>query len=52
MILILVFLLTRRLDIDPAAGEELDRLTKEVMNTPPDIVVRAKSRSRSKNRRW
>jgi len=32
----------RRLDIDPAAGEELDALAKEVMTTPPDIVEKVK----------
>ena len=32
----------RRLDIDPATGEELDKLAKEVMTTPPDIVERVK----------
>ena len=32
----------RRLDIDAAAGEELDKLAKEVVATPPDIVARVK----------
>ena len=32
----------RRLDIDPATGEELDKLAKEVMTTPPDIVEKVK----------
>jgi tripartite-type tricarboxylate transporter receptor subunit TctC len=32
----------RKLDIDPASGEELDKLAKEVMTTPPDIVERVK----------
>jgi hypothetical protein len=32
----------RRLDIDPATGEELDTLAKEVMTAPPDIVERVK----------
>ncbi|MGB7951873.1 MAG: hypothetical protein WCH75_29660 [Candidatus Binatia bacterium] len=32
----------RRLDIDPATGEELDGLAKEVMTAPPDIVERVK----------
>jgi tripartite-type tricarboxylate transporter receptor subunit TctC len=32
----------RRLDIDPATGEELDALSKEVMTAPPDIVERVK----------
>jgi hypothetical protein len=32
----------RRLDLDPAKGEELDVLAKEVMTTPPEIVERVK----------
>ena len=32
----------RRLDIDPATGEELDSLAKEVMTAPPDVVERVK----------
>jgi tripartite-type tricarboxylate transporter receptor subunit TctC len=32
----------RRLDIDPARGEELDKLAKQVMQTPPEIVERMK----------
>jgi tripartite-type tricarboxylate transporter receptor subunit TctC len=32
----------RKLDIDPATGEELDKLAKEVVTTPPDIVERVK----------
>ena len=32
----------RRLDIDPASGEELDALAKEVMTATPDIVDRVK----------
>ena len=32
----------RRLDIDPAKGEELEALAKEVMTAPPDIVERVK----------
>jgi tripartite-type tricarboxylate transporter receptor subunit TctC len=32
----------RRLDIDPATGEELDALAKEVMTATPDIVERVK----------
>ena len=32
----------RRLDLDPEFGEELDKLAKEVMTTPPDIVERVK----------
>jgi len=32
----------RRLDIDPATGEELDSLAKEVMTATPDIVEKVK----------
>jgi hypothetical protein len=32
----------RRLDIDPATGEELESLAKEVMMAPPDIVEKVK----------
>jgi tripartite-type tricarboxylate transporter receptor subunit TctC len=32
----------RRLDLDPAKGEELDVLAKEVMTTPPEIVEKMK----------
>jgi tripartite-type tricarboxylate transporter receptor subunit TctC len=32
----------RRLDIDASTGEELDKIAKEVMNTPPEIVERVK----------
>src|SRR5215208_3330700 len=32
----------RKLDIDPATGEELDSLAKEVMTATPDIVERVK----------
>jgi tripartite-type tricarboxylate transporter receptor subunit TctC len=32
----------RRLDIDPATGEELDALAKEVMTAPPDVVEKVK----------
>jgi len=32
----------RRLDIDPATGEELDSLAKEVMTATPEIVERVK----------
>ncbi len=32
----------RRLDIDPATGEELDALAREVMTAPPDVVERVK----------
>jgi tripartite-type tricarboxylate transporter receptor subunit TctC len=32
----------RHLDLDPESGEALDKLAKEVMTTPPDIVERVK----------
>jgi tripartite-type tricarboxylate transporter receptor subunit TctC len=32
----------RRLDIDPASGEDLDTLAKEVMTAPPDVVEKVK----------
>lgn len=32
----------RRLDIDAESGEELDKLAKEVMGTPPDIIEKVK----------
>ena len=32
----------RRLDIDPARGEDLDALAKQVMTAPPEIVERVK----------
>jgi len=32
----------RRLDIDPASGENLDALAKEVMTAAPDIIERVK----------
>jgi tripartite-type tricarboxylate transporter receptor subunit TctC len=32
----------RRLDIDPATGEELDALAKDVMTAPPEIVEKVK----------
>lgn len=32
----------RRLDLDPTTGEELDKLAKEVMTTPLDIVERVR----------
>ena len=32
----------RNLDLDPAKGEELDMLAKEVMTTPPDVVEKMK----------
>ena len=33
----------RRLDMDPATGEELDSLAKEVMTASPDIVEKVKT---------
>ena len=33
----------RRLDMDPATGEELDSLAKEVMIGSPDIVEKIRS---------
>jgi tripartite-type tricarboxylate transporter receptor subunit TctC len=33
----------RRLDMDPASGEELDSLAKEVMTAPPDVVEKVKT---------
>ena len=32
----------RRLDLDPETGEALDKLAKDVMSAPPDIVERVK----------
>ncbi len=32
----------RRLDLDPTTGEELDKLAKDVVTAPPDIVERVK----------
>jgi len=32
----------RRLDIDPETGEVLDKLAKEVMTTPPDVIEKVK----------
>ena len=32
----------RRLDIDPASGQELESLAKEVMTAPPDVVEKVK----------
>ena len=31
-----------KLDIEPSTAEELDRLAKEVMTEPPDIVAKMK----------
>ena len=33
----------RRLDMDPATGEELDSLAKEVMTASPDVVEKVKT---------
>jgi hypothetical protein len=32
----------RKFDLDPVAGDELDRIVKEVMTQPPDIIARMK----------
>lgn len=32
----------KRLDIDPTSGEEVEALTKEVMNQPPEVIERLK----------
>jgi tripartite-type tricarboxylate transporter receptor subunit TctC len=31
-----------RMDIDPASGEELEKLVKEIFDSPPDVVDRVK----------
>ena len=31
-----------RMDIDPATGEELEKLVKEIFDSPPDVVERVK----------
>ena len=31
-----------RMDIDPATGEELEKLVKEIFESPPDVVERVK----------
>jgi hypothetical protein len=31
-----------RMDIDPATGEELEQLVKEIFESPPDVVERVK----------
>jgi tripartite-type tricarboxylate transporter receptor subunit TctC len=31
-----------RMDIDPASGEELEKLVKEIFDSPPDVVERVK----------
>jgi len=31
-----------RMDVDPASGEELETLVKEVMTQPPEIIERLK----------
>ena len=32
----------RKFDLDPVPGEELEKIVKEVMSQPPDIVERMK----------
>jgi tripartite-type tricarboxylate transporter receptor subunit TctC len=32
----------RNFDLDPVPGEELEKLVKEVMSQPPDVVARMK----------
>ena len=32
----------RNFDLDPVQGEELEKIVKDVMNQPPDIVARMK----------
>jgi len=32
----------RKFDLDPVAGEELEKIVKDVMNQPPEIVARLK----------
>jgi hypothetical protein len=32
----------KRLDIDPTTGEEVQSLTSEVMNQPPEVIERLK----------
>lgn len=32
----------KRLDIDPTSGEEVEVLTKEVINQPPEVIERLK----------
>ena len=31
-----------RMDMDPATGEELEKLVKEIFDSPPDVVERVK----------
>jgi hypothetical protein len=31
-----------RMDIDPATGEELEKLVKEIFDSPPNVVERVK----------
>jgi hypothetical protein len=33
----------RNLEADPTKGEELEKLAKEVMNQPPDVIQRVKT---------
>jgi tripartite-type tricarboxylate transporter receptor subunit TctC len=32
----------RKFDLDPVPGEELDKIVKDVMNQPPEIIERMK----------
>ena len=32
----------KRLDIDPTSGEEVEALTKDLMNQPPEVIERLK----------
>jgi tripartite-type tricarboxylate transporter receptor subunit TctC len=32
----------RKFDLDPVPGEELEKIVKDVMSQPPDIVARMK----------
>ena len=32
----------RKFDLDPVPGEELEKIVKDVMNQPPDIIARMK----------
>jgi hypothetical protein len=31
-----------RMDVDPATGEELEKLVKEIFDSPPEVVERVK----------
>ena len=32
----------RQVDLDPVPGEELEKIAKEIMNQPPDVIARMK----------